>query len=264
MSRGPGARGQWQKRFPAAMHGQDSGTTRMNAVTVPGRDTELLLLANVACDTYDKGDGLAAIAAVKAAEPNITFSKKDPMLILDAPTFLENKALTHICHGCDLVVPFGETMRKSMRAVATFIGHRRRREATPMRRPLIAVAGLAVGVGVALAQAATTHAYPSDPAVGKSCDSPGRWIARASYHITDAWLVCWGTHEWVEYDPDFKVPLGSPCSGNTIPGLFGTTKIALVDGFTIPETSITPGVTRAYQTPQNYPMTQSGPVPVPM
>ncbi len=54
-----------------------------------------------------------------------------------------------------------------MRAVATFIGLRRRREATPMRRLLIAVAGLAVGVGFALAQAATTHAYPSDPAVGK-------------------------------------------------------------------------------------------------
>jgi len=134
-----------------------------------------------------------------------------------------------------------------------------------MRRLLIAVAGPAVGVGVALAQAATTHAYPSDPAVGKSCDSPGRWIGRASYHITDAWLVCWGTHEWVEYDPDFKVPLGSPYSGNTIPGLFGTTKIALVDGFdhsgNVYYAWCDQGV---YQTPQNYPMTQSGPVPAPM
>ena len=84
-------------KFLAAMHGQEPGTTRMTVVTVPGGDAELLLLANVACDAYEKRGGLAAIAAVKAAEPNITFSSKDPMLILDAPTLLENKALTYIC-----------------------------------------------------------------------------------------------------------------------------------------------------------------------
>ena len=83
--------------FLAAMHGQEPGTTRMTVVTVPGGDAELLFLANVACAAYDKDGGLAAIAAVKDAQPNITFSKKDPLLILDAPTFLENKALTYIC-----------------------------------------------------------------------------------------------------------------------------------------------------------------------
>jgi hypothetical protein len=83
--------------FLAAMHGQEPGTTRMTVVTVPGGDAELLWLANVACDAYEERGGLAAIAAVKAAEPNITFSRKDPMLILDAPTLLENKALTYIC-----------------------------------------------------------------------------------------------------------------------------------------------------------------------
>jgi hypothetical protein len=85
------------REFLAAMHGQEPGTTRMTAVKVPGGDAELLLLANVACDAYEMGGGLAAIAAVKAAEPNITFSRKDPMLILDAPTLLEIKALTYIC-----------------------------------------------------------------------------------------------------------------------------------------------------------------------
>ena len=85
------------REFLAAMHGQESGTTRMTVVTVPGGDGELVWLAKVACDAYDKSGGLAAIAAVKAAEPNITFSKKDPRLILDAPTFLENKALIYIC-----------------------------------------------------------------------------------------------------------------------------------------------------------------------
>lgn len=69
----------------------------MTVVTVPGGDAELVLLANVACAAYDKDGGSAAIAAVEAAEPNITFSRKDPMLILDAPTLLENKALTYIC-----------------------------------------------------------------------------------------------------------------------------------------------------------------------
>jgi hypothetical protein len=63
--------------FLAAMHGEEPGTTRMTAVKVPGGDAELLSLANVACDAYRKGGGLAAIAAVKAAEPNITYSRKD-------------------------------------------------------------------------------------------------------------------------------------------------------------------------------------------
>ena len=75
MSRGPGARGQWQQRV-----------SRRHAWPGLGHHSHERRLANVACDTYDKGDGLAAIAAVNAAEPNITFSKKDPMLILDAPT----------------------------------------------------------------------------------------------------------------------------------------------------------------------------------
>ena len=83
--------------FLAAMHGQEPGTTRMTVIAVPGGDAELVVLANVACAAYDRDGGLAAIAAVKAAEPNITFSRKDPVLILDAPTFLEIKALTYIC-----------------------------------------------------------------------------------------------------------------------------------------------------------------------
>lgn len=64
--------------FLAAMHGREPGTTRMTVVTVPGGDTELVLLANVACAAYDKSGGMAAIAAVKAAEPNVAFSTKDP------------------------------------------------------------------------------------------------------------------------------------------------------------------------------------------
>ena len=44
-------------KFLAAMHGQEPGTTPMTAVKVPGGNAELLLLANVACDAYEKGGG---------------------------------------------------------------------------------------------------------------------------------------------------------------------------------------------------------------
>ena len=41
----------------------------MTVVTVPGGERELLSLAQIACAAYDKSGGLAAIAAVKAAQP---------------------------------------------------------------------------------------------------------------------------------------------------------------------------------------------------
>ncbi len=86
-------------KFLETMHGQNPdilGAPRP-VVMVPGGDDELLLLANVACAAYEKDGGLAAVAAVKTAQPNITFSKKDPRLITDAPTFLELRALDYIC-----------------------------------------------------------------------------------------------------------------------------------------------------------------------
>ena len=64
---------------------------------VPGGDTELVSLAEIACTTYEARGGMAAIAAVRAAQPNITFRKKDPMLIPDAPTLLENHAVNYYC-----------------------------------------------------------------------------------------------------------------------------------------------------------------------
>jgi hypothetical protein len=86
------------RKFLDTMHGQNTGSLGVPpVVVVPGGDEELLMLANVACAAYEKGGGLAAVAAVKAAQPNITFSQKDPRLIPDAPTFLELKALNYIC-----------------------------------------------------------------------------------------------------------------------------------------------------------------------
>ena len=66
-----------------------------NVLVVPGDDTELVSLAQIACTTYEAEGGMAAIAAVRDAEPNITLGKKDPTLILDAPTLLENFAVTY-------------------------------------------------------------------------------------------------------------------------------------------------------------------------
>lgn len=68
-----------------------------NVLVVPGGDTELVSLAKIACTTYEAKGGMAAITAVRAAEPNITFGNKDPMLMLDAPTKLENFAVTYYC-----------------------------------------------------------------------------------------------------------------------------------------------------------------------
>ena len=89
------------RTFLATMHGQNPDILEMPrpVVMVPGGDEELLMLASVACAAYEKGGGSAAVAAVKAAQPDITFSSKDPRLILDAPTFLELRALDYICPG---------------------------------------------------------------------------------------------------------------------------------------------------------------------
>jgi hypothetical protein len=134
--------------------------------------------------------------------------------------------------------------------------------ASPIRRLVVNAAIFVIGAGVALALAAPADATPGP---GQPCDSPGRFIGRASYRLTDPWFVCWGTHVWVPYEPHVKVTLGSPCNGNTVPGLFGSQVMALVDGSdgsgNLYYAWCDQGV---YQTPSNYPMTQSGPVPVPM
>jgi len=92
-----------------------------------------------------------------------------------------------------------------------------------------------------------------------------RLVLRGESKRTRIEVEAEGNPNEVRTDLEVKVPLGSPCSGNTIPGLFGTTKIALVDGFdhsgNVYYAWCDQGV---YQTPQNYPMTQSGPVPAPM
>lgn len=81
--------------FLDAAHGR--GRVLYNQLVVPGGDAELVSLAKIACTTYATQGGMAAIAAVRAAQPTITFRNKDPMLIPDAPTLLELHAVNHYC-----------------------------------------------------------------------------------------------------------------------------------------------------------------------
>lgn len=55
-------------------HGDGTG----NVLAVPGGDAELVSLANVACTTIQNQGFSAAIDAVRAAEPKLTFAKKNP------------------------------------------------------------------------------------------------------------------------------------------------------------------------------------------
>jgi hypothetical protein len=79
-------------------HGQGTGVVAdANILVVPGGDTELISLAKIACAAYDSQGGQAAIAAVRAKQPNIAIRNKDPMLVLDAPTLLEIRAVNYYC-----------------------------------------------------------------------------------------------------------------------------------------------------------------------
>ena len=108
---------------------------------------------------------------------------------------------------------------------AGFLRLRRHREANPMRRHRLASLALLVALLGQALLAAPAHATPES---GQPCNPPGNLRGRATDSFTSPWLVCWGNHVWVPYEPDIKVPLGSQCSGNTVPGVFGTTNIATV------------------------------------
>jgi hypothetical protein len=85
--------------FLAAAHGHGSGGLMQgyNILVVPGGDPELISLAKIACAAEASTTGPGGAAAVKAAEPNVTFANKDPMLTTDAPTLLMMRALDSYC-----------------------------------------------------------------------------------------------------------------------------------------------------------------------
>jgi hypothetical protein len=131
-----------------------------------------------------------------------------------------------------------------------------------MRRVVLGgLAAVAAAITIAVFPTGTAHADDNQP--GQPCSVPGQFDGRHAPTLT--MLVCWGTHVWTPWEPDVQVPLGSPCTGNSHREPFGIMRDTLVDGY---DTSgrlyyawCDQGV---WQTPPNYPMTQSGPIPVPV